>query len=55
MAERLLRGLPEDYAVCSLRYFNPLGAHPSGRLGDAGGANVITAFAKTRGKNQGVR
>ena len=41
VAERLLRGLPEDVAVCSLRYFNPLGAHPSGRLGDAGGANVM--------------
>ena len=41
VAERLLRGLPEDVAVCSLRCFNPLGAHPSGRLGDAGGANVM--------------
>ena len=42
LAERLLYGLPEDFSVCSLRYFNPLGAHPSGRLGDAGGANVMS-------------
>ena len=41
LAERLLLGLPNDFAVCSLRYFNPLGAHPSGRLGDTGKGNVM--------------
>lgn len=41
VAERVIRGLPEPWAVTSLRYFNPLGAHPSGRLGDSGGANVM--------------
>ena len=41
LAERVLLGLPADFSACSLRYFNPLGAHPSGRLGDTGGGNVI--------------
>ena len=41
LAERLLRGLPQHWTVCALRYFNPLGAHPSGRLGDRGKDNVM--------------
>ena len=41
LAERLLRGLPQPWSVCALRYFNPLGAHPSGRLGDRGQGNVM--------------
>ena len=51
LAERLLRGLPKPWSVCALRYFNPLGAHPSGRLGDRGQGNVmakILACADTR-------
>ena len=44
VAERILRGLPDTWAVTSLRYFNPLGAHPSGRLGDPNRANVMGAL-----------
>lgn len=46
VAERVIRGLPDPWAVTSLRYFNPLGAHPSGRLGDPGSANVMGALLR---------
>lgn len=35
MLERLV-GADPSWASVSLRYFNPIGAHPSGRLGEAG-------------------
>ena len=37
MIERILRDLSAaepDWSVCLLRYFNPVGAHPSGQLGE---------------------
>lgn len=41
VGERILRGLPEQWSVCSLRYFNPIGAHATGRLGDSSTDNVV--------------
>jgi UDP-glucose 4-epimerase len=38
MIEQILRDLAKadpDWRICLLRYFNPVGAHPSGRLGEA--------------------
>ena len=37
MTEQILQGLctsDPEWSVCLLRYFNPIGAHPSGRIGE---------------------
>lgn len=32
--EEILKDLPDDWSIFSLRYFNPIGAHSSGLIGD---------------------
>ena len=37
MTEQILSGMANadpDWSICLLRYFNPIGAHPSGRIGE---------------------
>jgi len=34
MCERILEDAASDFKIISLRYFNPVGAHPSGKIGE---------------------
>ena len=43
MTEQILSGIAyadREWSVCLLRYFNPIGAHISGRIGEIGRAHV---------------